>query len=107
MGVTLEQLGPETIDQEHDVGPAGREGQRGGLLVERVAERCRHGRKHVDQRSCMVGRLDEAGPGQRDQAGRVSAESDSAKSSMLPTASSPSAAADTRSEKSSEAKDPV
>jgi len=66
-------------------------------------ERAPDGGHDVAERPVAVRRLDEGHPGQD----RVRALSCSAKASSPTTASSPSAAAETRREKSSEARTPV
>ena len=108
MRVALQQLGAEGVDQEDDVRrrrgqhqverrPAGQRG--------RHAERLGDGGHHVREGPASVRGFDEVV--EVGHAPRVRDDSDSAKASSPATASAPSAAAETRSEKSSPASTPV
>ncbi len=98
--VVAQQLVAETVDEEHDVllrlGELDRRGRETGVHAEGAGD----GGQHVAERPVLVGRLDERHPA-------VRADSASAKPRRLATASGPSAAALTRSEKSSEVSSPV
>ena len=105
MRVPAQLLGPEAVDEEDDVRLGAWQDQPGRGLADRAPEGLGDGRDDVGQRPLLVGRLDE--PVVLAHAPWVLADSDSAKESRPPTASPPSAAAETRREKSSEAKTPV
>ena len=106
--VALQQLGAEGVDQEHDV-----RRRRGQHQVERrtAGQRGRRAEglgdrgHHVREGPASVRGIDEVV--QVGHAPRVRDDSDSAKASSPATASAPSAAAETRSEKSSPASTPV
>ena len=102
-GVPLQQLRAEAVDEEQDVrrrlGQHQAGGRREGVTAERAGDR----RDDVPEPAVAVRGLDE----RLGQLEWVLAESCSANDSRRGTASWPSAAAETRSEKSSEASTPV
>ena len=108
--VSREQVGPQPVDQEHDVRRRRRERQRRPLGPRRDVrpERSPDRGQDVGQRALVVRRLEEVLHVDAPAAQAcVRAESDSAKASSDGTASGPSAAAETRIEKSSAASVPV
>ena len=110
LGVVAEQLEPEAVDEEDDVRRSRWQHQVGAGKAGVDAERPTHRGQHVRERSVPVGRQPEAVVGRGHRTGAplpVRADSVSAKSSRLATASGPSAAELTRSEKSSDVIIPV
>ena len=111
VGMALQQLPAEAVDQEHDIGLGLGQHQAGRRLEHVGAEGAADRRDDVAEPSVTVGRLDEGrGRRRRQPTGHpawVRAESCSAKDSRSATASAPSAAAEARREKSSEASTPV
>ena len=99
--------GAEPVDQEHDVRRSFRQHQPAGCGEYVGAERVRDRGHDVAQRAAPVRRFDERARLVVAQLAWVRAESCSANDSNRATESWPSAAAETRSEKSSEARTPV
>ena len=107
-----QQLGAHAVDEEQDVRRGLGQHQPVGVEVrgpvERVTQRRRDCGHQIGERAPVVGRRDEvrrAWP--LGHAVRVREERDSAKASNRSTPSAPSAAAETRSEKSSAESEPV
>ncbi len=100
VGVVAQQLVAEPVDEEHDVGRGFRQLERRGRQAGIDAEGPGDRGQDVAERAPAVRGLYERHPA-------VRAESASAKPSRPATASGPSAAALTRSEKSSAVSSPV
>ena len=110
-GVALQQPGAETVDQEHDVRRRLRQHEPATARLARPVltpiAAPTAGTTSASER-LAVGRLDEGRVDwRRRHAPWVRADSDSAKASSPATASEPSAVAEARIEKSSEASTPV
>ena len=107
LGVVAQQLVAEAVDEEDDVPPTLGELDRGGAEAGVDTHRGRDRGQDVAERAVAVGRGGELVGHRAGVVPAVLADSTSAKESTWATASTPSAAALTRIEKSSEAITPV
>ena len=108
-GVALEQLGAEPVDQEDDVRRRRRAAPaRSARLAERRVPRARGDRRHdVAERAVAVGRARRRPARRGDQPRGCARRAPRRRRAAGPRRPAPSAAAETRSEKSSEASTPV